>query len=99
MTAGASSTQGWRRLVLGDPMLVDAQVDALAREAIIRLGSDAMLALRHESTGDLHCQVIAYFSPGADDWARSLGGRLCAAPMRSGLSVLAGDHRLLDTLE
>ena len=90
---------GWYRLVIGDPMLADAQIDALTRQAESQLGRDALLALRHESGGDLHCQVIAYFSSSAGKWARSLGACHCAVPMRSGLSVLAGDERVLDTLE
>ena len=89
----------WHRLEIGDPMLADAQIDALARQAAATLASAQCVALRHESTGDLHCQVVAYFSPGTAAWATSLGARPCPIPPRNGLSLLSGDDQPLRTLK
>ncbi len=89
----------WFRLVLGDPMLVDPQLDELAAQAVAALPAHQVLAWRHESTGDLHCQVVVYFSPGASKWATSLGARACSPPEHRGLSALAGDERVLASLD
>ena len=49
--------------------------------------------MRSDSDGHLHCEVTAYFSPGAANVARIVDARPCAAPRREGLSLLAGDQR------
>ena len=59
----------WYRFVVGDPMLVDTQLDALQSQAAEELGIEELLALRYESTGGVHCHAVIYFSPGTDDWA------------------------------
>lgn len=45
-----------------------------------------------ESSGDLHCDVTAYFSPAAANTARELGARPCNPPARDQLELLAGDE-------
>lgn len=87
----------WYRLVLGDPLIAEAKLDRLRERATAEL-ADGLVALRHESTGDLHCEIVAYFSPEAVKLARAAAAPPCAPPSRSGLSVLAGDPRLLEQL-
>ena len=48
---------------------------------------------RLESEGRLHCEVIAYFSPSAQELANRFDAQPCAEPMRDGLDLLAGDPR------
>ncbi|WP_157718110.1 hypothetical protein [Halopseudomonas xinjiangensis] len=80
-------------------MLVDSRLDELVEQAIGALPADEVLGLRHESTGDLHCQAVLYFSPGLPAWATSLGARACSPPARRGLSAVVGDERILAGLD
>lgn len=43
--------------------------------------------------GDLHCKVIAYFSPAAKEVAEAFEALPCLKPAREGLELLAGDAR------
>jgi hypothetical protein len=45
---------------------------------------------RPESEGRLHCEVIAYFSPAAQEIAKAFDAEPCEKPTRSGLDLLAG---------
>jgi hypothetical protein len=46
---------------------------------------------RPESEGRLHCEVIVYFSPAAQQVAMAFGAEPCEKPARDGLGLLAGD--------
>ncbi len=46
--------------------------------------------VRRES-GDLHCEVTAYFSPAAENVAKAFDAHLCVMPKRDGLELLAGN--------
>lgn len=48
---------------------------------------------RPESEGRLHCEVMAYFSPGAREIAIAFDAEPCEKPARAGLGLLAGDER------
>ena len=45
---------------------------------------------RPESEGRLHCEVMAYFSPAAQEVADAFDAEPCAKPTRAGLGLLAG---------
>lgn len=42
--------------------------------------------------GDVHCEVIAYFSPAAREVAEQFGASLCGLPAREELELLAGNE-------
>jgi hypothetical protein len=56
-------------------------------------GSPADMAVftRAESEGRLHCEVIAYFSPAAQEVAEAFDAEPCVKPASDGLGLLAGD--------
>lgn len=60
----------------------------------------AAVFIRHASEGRLHCDVILYFSPTAEDLARRMEADPCAVPPAAGLGLLKGPRtawRLLET--
>ena len=48
---------------------------------------------RLESEGRLHCEMIAYFSPAAEEVAKAFEARPCGRPARAGLGLLAGNDQ------
>lgn len=87
-------TNSWHSLPLGDGMTADEpseEIRAAFRAAFISAGEPAGMAVftRHES-GNLHCEVIAYFSPSAEGLAMLFDAEPCKRPARSGLGLLAG---------
>ena len=90
----------WHSLPLGDALTAHL---ALARirdsfETHYPLAdrpAGAAVYVRHESTGGLHCEVTAFFSPAAASLAREFDATPCNAPPAGGLEPLAGDS--LDT--
>jgi len=83
----------WFRLDLGDAVLAQPRVDAIARrakeafEAASRPAGWAVY-LAHVS-GELHCRAEVLFSPAAAALARELGAVPCAEPGERP-SLLAG---------
>ena len=45
---------------------------------------------RLESEGRLHCEVMAYFSPAAQEVAEAFDAEPCGKPARAGLGLLVG---------
>jgi hypothetical protein len=85
----------WFTKNLGDAMLAGealAQLEALFLSTYGKPGSSADVAIfmRHESEGRLHCEVKAYFPPGAAALAKAVDADLCARPSQEGLSLLVG---------
>jgi len=85
----------WSTKNLGDAMLAGealARLEALFLSVYGKSGrsSDIAIFIRHESEGRLHCEVKAYFSPGAVVVAKTLDADPCARPSRDGLSLLIG---------
>ena len=87
----------WYSKSLGDGMWADG-----AAEEIVALfqprfeAADrpvAMAVFTRYEEGRLHCEVVAYFSPGADQVAQALRASPCPQPVRTGLALLAGDER------
>lgn len=85
----------WHSSNLGDPMLASAGIEAIRAAFFARVAGEtpagAAVFLRHESHGDLHCDLVAYFNPAAAEIARALGATVCAPPAASGLERFAGD--------
>jgi len=82
----------WFSTSLGDAMLADAALDSL-REAFLARCSQvpgAAIWLRHESTGDLHCELVAYFTPACANLARMFAARHCARPAMERLALFVG---------
>ena len=52
---------------------------------------DMAVFTRLDSEDRLHCEMIAYFSPAAQAVAKIFQAQPCAKPVRTGLSLLAGD--------
>jgi len=54
---------------------------------------DMAVFTRLESEGRLHCEVIAYFSPSAQEIAKGFDAEPSEKPVQAGLDLLAGDPR------
>ena len=67
----------WYRLNLGDPMLAEQQSGELKARAEAQ---GETLYARHESEGQLHCDLIVYFASDASDLAHEFGARICDDP-------------------
>jgi len=87
----------WYSMSLGDGMTSGAPA-AEIEEALRRLftaagrSPDQAVFTRPESEGRLHCEVIAYFSPAAEDVAKIFDTEPCEKPERAGLGLLVGDE-------
>lgn len=85
----------WHSRDLGDPLLaatgIDAIVAAFRARFADRAPTGAAVWLRHESCGDLHCSLVAYFSPAAAAVANAVDASPCPAPASAGLERLIGD--------
>jgi hypothetical protein len=91
-----SSSPTWWSLNLGDGILA-AGIGEQIRDEFCRVhaaaGSPASMAvLIGRIEGDLHCQVIAYFSPACGQLALQAGAKPCARPNRAGVELLAGSE-------
>jgi hypothetical protein len=87
----------WFAKSLGDAMLAGealAQLEEFFLSEYGKSGSSDNIAIfiRHESEGRLHCEVKAYFSPGAVIVAEKVDADPCARPSRDGLSLLMGSE-------
>jgi hypothetical protein len=85
----------WFLKNFGDAMLAWeplGQLEELFQSEYAKAGSprDMAVFVRHESEGRLHCEVKAYFSPGAAVVAQKFDADPCRKPSRDGLSLLAG---------
>jgi hypothetical protein len=88
--------QLWYRTSLGDGMtapMPSAEIEEVFLQAFTAKGRPPEMAIftRPESEGRLHCEVIAYFSPAAQEVARAFDAQPCEKPARSGLDLLVGD--------
>jgi hypothetical protein len=88
----------WYFTTLGDGMwapTLSAQVEETFLSLFEEAGKPVDMAIftRSESEGRLHCEVIAYFSPAAENAARIYDAEPCEKPLRNGLGLLAEDPR------
>jgi len=84
----------WYSKSLGDGIWTDIPSEEIKRifqPLFESAGRPADMAVftRHEE-GDLHCEWFAYFSPAAEEIARTMGASLCIRPLKEGLTLLAG---------
>jgi hypothetical protein len=87
--------QLWYRTSLGDGMTApSAEIEEVFHKAFTAKGRPPEMAVftRPESEGRLHCEVIAYFSPAAQEVAKAFDAQPCEKPARAGLDLLAGDQ-------
>ena len=80
---------------LGDGILAWQPLEEIRSKfetAYDEAGKPVNMALfkRQDSEGRLHCQVILYFPPCVESFARSLGAMPCRRPAPEGLEWLAG---------
>ncbi|MEZ4266901.1 MAG: hypothetical protein R3F39_11020 [Myxococcota bacterium] len=82
----------WHMKNLGDASLADAALDAIRARFAAQPAPPPTAAafFRHQSDGQLHCDVLVYFSPAAAPLALALGATRCPQPPRAGLGLLAG---------
>ena len=85
----------WYTKNLGDAMLAGEEIDhikVLFISAYDKAERHAEMAvfIRHESEGQLHCEVKAYFSPDAAGVAAAVGAKPCKRPSPESLGLLAG---------
>lgn len=59
---------------------------------------DMAVFTRLGSEGRLHCEVMAYFSPAAQEVAKSFHAQPCAKPSRMRLDLLAGNAKAWSVL-
>ena len=93
----------WYRLSLGDGIMAgtpSAEIEEKFVQAFHRSGRRSEMAVftRPESEGRLYCEVIAYFSPAAQEVAIEFDAEPCAKPERTGLALLAGEQESLSVL-
>ena len=86
----------WYSLSLGDGItssIPAAEIEEAFAGRFAVAGRPAEMAVftRAESEGRLHCEVIAYFSPAAQDVAEAFDAEPCEKPSPQGLGLLAGD--------
>jgi hypothetical protein len=86
----------WYAISLGDGLtahLPSRRIEQAFMPVYEAAGKPADMAvfLRHESEGQLHCRVIAYFSPASVIIARRFAANACRRPARGNLQLLAGD--------
>ena len=93
----------WYSLSLGDGIMAalpTAEIESAFLPSFAAAGKPPDMAVftRPESEGRLHCEVIAYFSPAAQEVAKVFDAEPCARPARTGLALLAGDERAWSAL-
>jgi hypothetical protein len=87
----------WYSVSLGDGM-TSGGLAAEIEEAVVELFNQTSrppgmaVFTRPESEGRLHCEVIAYFSPAAEEVAKRFDAEPCEKPVRAGLGLLAGNE-------
>jgi hypothetical protein len=87
----------WFTKNLGDAMLAWEALDQIEKLFLSVYGEvestkETAVFIRHESEGRLHCEVKAYFSPGAVFVAREVDADPCERPSLEGLSLLVGSE-------
>ena len=93
----------WYSISLGDGIMAaspSAEIEEAFKQAFTAAGGPPEMAVftRPESEGRLHCEIIAYFSPAAQNVAKAFDAQPCAKPVWSGLGLLAGDERCWSVL-
>lgn len=87
----------WYSKELGDGIMAATPSDEIEKaflQLFLAAGKPLNMAVftRLESEGRLHCEVMAYFSPAAEDVAKAFDAQPCEKPSQAGLGLLAGDE-------
>lgn len=87
----------WYSKELGDGIMAATpsdEIENVFRKLFNAAGKPLKMAVftRLESQGRLHCEVMAYFSPAAEDVAKAFDAQPCEKPSQAGLGLLAGDE-------
>jgi hypothetical protein len=95
--------QTWFRKNLGDPLLAGPMLDRIqtlfaAEYTALMQPTDMALFIRHEATGDLHCDAVIYFSPAAATIASEIAAAPCPQPSKQDLGLLAGSDEAWSVL-
>lgn len=93
----------WFSTSLGDGIVASAPLARIEKAFLpmyAQAGNPVDMAVftRHVTEGDLHCDVIAYFSPAAASVAVIFGAEPCHRPAREGIDLLVGDKRCWSVL-
>ncbi len=88
----------WYIKNLGDAMLAGNSLELLRQQfdlAYADTNAKDLMALfvRHESAGDLHCELMVYFTPEAAVVARTVNARACPCPSPAGLDLYSGSTK------
>jgi hypothetical protein len=88
-------TGSWYSKNLGDAMLAGESLDRIRAQflsAYRKAENPGQMAafVRHQSEGDLHCEVRVFFTPASVVVAKTAGATPCAPPRPDGLGLLAG---------
>ena len=87
----------WYSLNCGDPALCGSKVQEILLiferiSSACELPPGAAVFARHESNGDLHCELILYFTPEAITVARAVEAIACNKPVSRGLAKLLPNY-------
>ena len=93
----------WFTKNCGDAMLAEETLENIKALFEVIYGrndisNETAVFIRHESEGRLHCEIHAYFSPGAAIVAGRVDADPCARPLLHGLSLLMGQSDSWHTL-
>ena len=87
----------WFKKNLGDGILthnpcVEIKEMFQASAEAINIDDETAVFVKQISDGQLHCEVIAYFSPASADIAQAFNAEPCNKPLSEKLTLLAGNE-------
>lgn len=87
----------WFVKSLGDPMLADESLETIRSFFLSQYEKDKStdelaVFFRHESSGDVHCEIKVYFSPATSEVAKAFNAMPCKKPSSDGLGLLVGSE-------
>lgn len=86
--AATNVEQSWYCKNLGDALFAEPEVDRIKALCLKNSNNTAItLYYRHESAGQLHCDVILYIPPKHHDFALLIEATLCEKPDDYGLAL------------
>jgi hypothetical protein len=94
----------WYTRNLGDAMLAVPALDQLRQQFETLLSNEntpgpQALFVRHESAGDLHCELVVYLTPASAELAGTVDARACPRPVSAGLELYCGSTEAWSLLQ
>jgi hypothetical protein len=79
--------------IYGEDKTLHEVLSPYFQQLFLQAGKPPEMAVftRLESEGRMHCGLVVYFSPAAQQAAKVVGGAPCTKPARPGLDLFAGD--------